>query len=161
MDETVIWIIVCFVSLPVYLLIRYFTTNSYISSIKLSDIEDDGVSEICDDMINLLMVITETKKKPKLKFGDLSKEITKYNNKRVHGLYVQHLKMIVLDLAYLRECKYTIKDLAELVSHEFQHFVDHMNNITYDTVGVELCESRARKFGKKGQREIVRNLTFS
>lgn len=161
MDETTIWFIVCLVGLPLYFLINYFTTNSHISSIKLSDIQDDGIKEICDDMIKLLMFVTNTTQKPKLKFGNLSKEVNVYDGRRLHGAYYGHLKLIVIDLKHIREENYTIKDLAELVSHEFQHFVDHLNNITYDTVGVELCESRARKFSKKGQREILNNLTFS
>ena len=161
MDETTIWFIVCLVGLPLYFLIKYFATNSHISSIKLSDIQDDGVKEICDDMIKLLMFVTNTTQKPKLKFGVLSKEVNVYDGRRLHGAYYGHLKLIVIDLNHIKEENYSIKDLAELVSHEFQHFVDHLNNITYDTVGMEICESRARKFSKKGQREILSNLTFS
>lgn len=161
MDETVIWFIVCLVGLPLYFFINYFATNSHISSIKLSEIEDVGVKEICDDMIKLLMFVTDTTQKPKLKFGDLSKEVNVYDGRRIHGAYYGHLKLIVIDLKHIREENYSIKDLAELLSHEFQHFVDHLNNITYETVGMELCESRARKFEKKGRREIVSSLKFS
>jgi len=161
MDETTIWTLVSVVGIFVYFVINHFATNSHISSIKLSDIQDEGVKEICDDMIKLLMFVTDTTQKPKLKFGDLSKEVNEYDGRRLHGVYYGHLKLIVIDLKCIREDNYNIKDLAELVSHEFQHFVDHLNNITYETVGMELCESRARKFGRKGRREIVSSLKFS
>ena len=161
MDETTIWALVSVVGIFVYFVINYLTTNSHISSIKLSDIQDEGVKEICDDMIKLLMFVTDTTQKPKLKFGDLSKEVNEYDGRRLHGVYYGHLKLIVIDLKCIREDNYNIKDLAGLVSHEFQHFVDHLNNITYETVGMELCESRARKFERKGRREIVSSLKFS
>lgn len=156
--ESIITIVVC---LTFYYGLRWLERNGPFTMTKLRDMDNKDIDDFVKSMMNFLKETQGISKTPKYRFGDLSKQESAYEVERVYGIYDYNLKLIVLDVAGLKEFGASIKDLTYLFSHEWQHYIDHLNGITYDTVGVEMCESRAVKFGKKYSREICKNIELT
>ena len=159
MGETGIWLIVTIVCGGLYYFNRYFDMNLHLSGVKLNTMNRSDQEIMCKAMIEVLADEEGFDTLPKFKFANLSKIKAAYgDNMRLSGFYDYGLKMIMIDVDYLSECGDTVKDMANLISHEWQHYVDHLNGITYDTHGVEICEARANRFEKKGSRIICKSL---
>lgn len=158
MTETTIWLLVIVFGSIFYFGSKYFVENHHIARIRLSDMKDDDVLDLINNMLNFHKETQGVSTIPKFKFADLSKEKSGYDDYPVNAFYVYKLKMILFDLNYMRSAGYNIKNLARIVSHEWQHYVDHLQGITYDTAGMEICEMRADKFEVVGMRDIIRNL---
>lgn len=157
MEETTIWLLVILICGPLYLILIYFDRNEHLARLKLTDFLD---SDHDGNIVNMINFLSEQYgvKPPKYRRADLSKQTASYDKTiRLYGLYLTGQKMILIDVNHLKEIGFTMKKLAEVVAHEWQHYVDDLNGINYDTVGSDLCEARARKFEKKGSREIIRS----
>ena len=141
--------------------IEYIRNQKYFDIIPLTSFSDKTLLELITNMLNFHKETQGVKSIPKIKVADLSKEKSEYDDSRVEGLYVYNLKMIIIDVNHLKSRNRKLKDLARIVSHEWQHYVDHLNGITYDTVGVDMCENRATKFAVRGSRQIIKNLEFN
>jgi hypothetical protein len=150
-------ILVIVVGLLILWVFRYLHTNQHLGRIKLDLMTDAGIQYTSKTMLEFLG--EEYKQKlPKLNFGDLSKHKAEYDIDLVFGVYVYDQKMIVLDIDALKKHGHNINYLAEIISHEWKHYVDHLLDITYETVGVEMCEQRAHRFAKEGRKLIMKNI---
>lgn len=145
-----------------YFTLKYFVDNRHISGIKLTNITDQGIQELVESMVNFLNEVNGVNAKPpRVKIADLSSENVEYNpSGQAAAIYDYKLKMIFIDANYMRSLDNNIKTLARYVSHEWKHYSDHLEGITYNSAGVEICEERARSFEVRGMKSIVRNLEW-
>jgi hypothetical protein len=155
--EYVVLMLVCGVF---YYGMRYLTQNRHISSIPLSDITDPGIQELAESMVSFLNEVYGVQSKPpRIKLANLSGEDIVYDpNEQPAAQYDYKLKMILLDPNYMRYLGNDIRTLSIYMSHEWKHYSDHLEGITYESVGWEVCEARANKFQKEGSRKILENL---